>query len=68
MVDPREAIALFLVMLAASAVGRVVARRIAGLLISAEPCPFTGPTDEAWRLGENLQHGHRDEREAGRAD
>ncbi|HTX09598.1 MAG TPA: sugar transferase [Solirubrobacteraceae bacterium] len=53
---PREAIALFIVVLAASAAARVVARRVGGRLISAERCLFIGPTDEAVRFGEKLEH------------
>jgi len=53
---PREAIALFLVVLVASTLGRVVARRVGGQLISAERCLFIGPTDEALRFGEKLEH------------
>jgi exopolysaccharide biosynthesis polyprenyl glycosylphosphotransferase len=55
---PREAIALFVVVLVALAVGRIVARRIGGTLISAERCLFIGPTDEALRFGEKLRHDH----------
>jgi len=51
-IGPREAIALFVVVPAGLAAGRVVARRIGGSLISAERCLLVGPTDEAVRFGE----------------
>lgn len=55
---PREAIALFAVVLAAVTAGRGLARRIGGSVISPERCLFIGPTDEALRFGEKLEHDH----------
>jgi len=55
---PREAIALFVVVLFALTAGRVVARRIGGRVVSPERCLFIGPADEARRFGEKLSHDH----------
>jgi FlaA1/EpsC-like NDP-sugar epimerase len=55
---PREAITLFAVVLAALTAGRGLARRIGGSVISPERCLFIGPTDEALRFGEKLEHDH----------
>jgi exopolysaccharide biosynthesis polyprenyl glycosylphosphotransferase len=55
---PREAIALFVVVLAALTAGRVLARRIGGRFISPERCLFVGPAEEALRFGEKLAHDH----------
>jgi hypothetical protein len=48
---PREAIALFVVVLVALTAGRVVARRTGSRLVSPERCLFIGPADEAARWG-----------------
>jgi exopolysaccharide biosynthesis polyprenyl glycosylphosphotransferase len=55
---PREAIALFLVQFAGLAAGRVIARRISARLTPPERCLFIGPTDEALRFREKLEHDH----------
>jgi exopolysaccharide biosynthesis polyprenyl glycosylphosphotransferase len=55
---PREAIALFVVQFAGFTAGRVVARRIATRLAPPERCLFIGPTDEALRFREKLEHDH----------
>jgi exopolysaccharide biosynthesis polyprenyl glycosylphosphotransferase len=51
---PREAIAVFVVVLAALTVARVGARRLGAHTIPAERCLFIGPSDEASRFGEKL--------------
>jgi exopolysaccharide biosynthesis polyprenyl glycosylphosphotransferase len=55
---PREAVALFAVVLAAVTAGRVVARRIGAQLILPERCLFIGPSGEAMRFAEKLEHDH----------
>jgi exopolysaccharide biosynthesis polyprenyl glycosylphosphotransferase len=53
---PREAIALFVVVLVALTGGRALARRLGRRLLPPERCLFIGPADEAKRFGEKLEH------------
>ena len=59
MLGPREAIALFVVLSRRPRwSGRSVARRVGGHLTAPERCLFVGPTDEALRFREKLEHDH----------
>jgi exopolysaccharide biosynthesis polyprenyl glycosylphosphotransferase len=55
---PREAIALFAVLFASLAVARASARRLAVLLTAPERCLFIGPTEEALRFRQKVEHDH----------
>jgi exopolysaccharide biosynthesis polyprenyl glycosylphosphotransferase len=55
---PREAIALLSVLFAGLVGGRIIARRLAGQLTPPERCLFIGPTDEAMRFREKVEHDY----------
>ncbi|MBV9473950.1 MAG: sugar transferase, partial [Solirubrobacterales bacterium] len=54
----REAIALFGVLFAGLLGGRAAARRLAGQLTPPERCLFIGPSDEALRFGDKVEHAY----------
>jgi len=53
---PREAIALFVVLFAGLVASRAAARRLAGQITAPERCLFIGPTDEALRFRQKVEH------------
>jgi exopolysaccharide biosynthesis polyprenyl glycosylphosphotransferase len=55
---PREAVALLIVLFAGLVTGRTIARRLAGQLTPPERCLFIGPTDEAMRFRQKVDHDY----------
>jgi exopolysaccharide biosynthesis polyprenyl glycosylphosphotransferase len=55
---PREAIGLLVVLFAGLVTGRTFARRLAGHLTPPERCLFIGPTDEAMRFRQKVDHDY----------
>lgn len=55
---PREAVALFVAVLATLTGGRALSRRLGRRLMPPERCLFIGPATEAERFGEKLEHDH----------
>jgi exopolysaccharide biosynthesis polyprenyl glycosylphosphotransferase len=55
---PREAVALFVVLLAGLIGGRLTARALAGQLIPPERCLFIGPAEEALRFRQKVEHDY----------